>query len=247
MIHRSKQPEERPMPATTRLLFLHGAGLTAAMWRPQLDALAGELEVDAIDLPGHGERGEERFTFPRAVEVIVGAIPNGAATVLVGLSLGGYSAIATAAAHPELPAALVLTGSSVDYSRFGNKVVAWTGEGFQRIWPKSMLRNAQESAFRKRYPDYADELVEAGQWSRGYADALKAARRIHWSTELTSYERPVLLLNGALDKGHVRAAEELAPTLPQARAEVLDGAGHLANLDQPDAYTASLRSFVDAL
>jgi pimeloyl-ACP methyl ester carboxylesterase len=230
-----------------RLLFLHGAGLTAAMWRPQLDALAGAFDVDAIDLPGHGERHDERFSFPAAVEAIVAAVPAGAATVLIGLSLGGYSAQATAAAHPDLAAGLLLTGASVDYSRFGHRFVAHTGELFQRAWPKSMLKNAQDAAFRKRYPDYADELVEAGQWWRGYADALKAARRIHWSQQLESYERPVLLLNGVRDTGHSRAAAALAPELPHARVQVIDDAGHLANLDQPEAYTEAVRGFAGSL
>jgi pimeloyl-ACP methyl ester carboxylesterase len=229
-----------------RILFLHGAGLTSAMWRPQLDALAGEFDVAAEDLPGHGTRSDEKFSFPAAVELVAALASAGPPTVLVGLSLGGYVAMATAAQHLELPAGLVLTGASVDYSRFADRIVAFTGEMFQRVWPKRMLRNAQEMAFRKRYPDWVNHIGARDHYWRGYADALRAARRVHWHECLTAYERPVLVLNGELDKPHVRAQQELVAQAPNARAQVITGAGHLANLDRPEEYTEAVRAFVRA-
>jgi pimeloyl-ACP methyl ester carboxylesterase len=45
------------------------------------------------------------------------------------------------------------------------------------------------------------------------------------------------------DTGHARAAAALAPELPHARVQVIDDAGHLANLDQPEAYTEAVRGF----
>jgi pimeloyl-ACP methyl ester carboxylesterase len=224
----------------SRLLFLHGAGLTSAMWAPQLEALAGEHEVSAIDLPGHGQRADERFTFESAIDSVLHALGDGPPTLLVGLSLGGYVAILMGAHHAERTAGLVLTGCSVDYSRFGDRIVATTGEVFQRVWPKRMLREAQRSAFRKRYPD-ATELGEAEQYWRGYADALRQARKIHWHGLLSNYQRPVLVLNGENDKPHVRDQEKVLEGVPDGRALVLEGAGHLANLDAPEAYTAAVR------
>src|SRR5262249_43582833 len=176
-----------------RLLFLHGAGLSKAMWRPQLDALAGEFDPTAIDLPGHGERAAERFSFPAALELVEKTIGNESPTVIVGLSLGGYVATLVGSERPQLAAGLVLTGSSVDYSRGGQRFVAFVGEVFQRAWPKRMLRNAQRAAFKRDYPDWADELDAGGSSWRGYADALRAARRIHWGGRLDSYDGNVLV------------------------------------------------------
>jgi pimeloyl-ACP methyl ester carboxylesterase len=221
-----------------RLLFLHGAGLTKAMWTPQLEALTGEFDVDAIDLPGHGSRADERFSFPGALDAVAEAAGDGA--VLIGLSLGGYVAILAAAGRPELTRGLVLTGSSVDYSHRGDRVVAWTGELFQRVWPKRMLANAQRSAFERRYAD-VPEVAEAGQYWRGYADALHAARKIRWHDQLDGYPDPVLILNGSLDKTHVRDAEAMVHGVPHGRTQVIEGAGHLANLDRPDEYTRAVR------
>jgi pimeloyl-ACP methyl ester carboxylesterase len=230
-----------------RLLFLHGAGLSKAMWRPQLDGLAGEFDATAIDLPGHGERAAGKFSFPAAVDLVATTVGDDSPTVLIGLSLGGYVATLVGRERPQLASGLVLTGSSVDYSRGGQRFVAFAGEVFQRAWPKRMLRNAQRAAFKRDYPDWADELDAGGSSWRGYADALRAARRIHWDGCLGSYGGEVLVLNGSKDTPHVRAQERLVSSIPHGRAAVIEGAGHLANLDRPDDYTDAVRGFARSL
>jgi pimeloyl-ACP methyl ester carboxylesterase len=230
-----------------RVLFLHGGGLTKAMWRPQLDALASELDVDALDLPGHGQRAEETFSFPAALEVVAAALPDDEPSVLVGLSLGGYVSILLARDRPQLARGLVLSGCCVDYSRGGQRVVAFAGEGFQRVWPKRMLRNAQSAAFKRDYEPWADEIVESGSYWRGYADALHAVRKIHWHGALNSYEGQVLVLNGERDRPHVNAQPQFLEDVPHGRAELVKGAAHLANLDRPDEYSEAVRRFVRSL
>jgi pimeloyl-ACP methyl ester carboxylesterase len=230
-----------------RLLFLHGGGLTKAMWRPQLDALGGEFDVAAVDLPGHGERASERFSFSAAVAVVVEAVGSGSPAVLIGLSLGGYTAMATAREQADLVAGLVLTGCSVDYSRGGQRLVALTAEGFHRIWPKRLLRSAQAAAFRRDYEPWADEIVEGGHYWRAYADALREARKIRWHSYLEAYEGEVLVLNGEKDAPHVRAQDQLLAAVEHGRAEIVRGAGHLANLDRPEEYTDAVRRFAGSL
>jgi pimeloyl-ACP methyl ester carboxylesterase len=51
----------------------------------------------------------------------------------------------------------------------------------------------------------------------------------------------VLVLNGANDKPHVRDQYKMLEGVPNGRATTLEGAGHLANLDAAEAYTAALR------
>jgi pimeloyl-ACP methyl ester carboxylesterase len=222
-----------------RLLFLHGAGLTAAMWTPQIRALAGGYDVSAIDLPGHGARAHERFGFPGALRCVEDALGDAGPALLVGLSLGGYVSILAAVERRHLVAGLVLSGCCVDYSKRGQRVVAVTGEAFQRVWPKRMLREAQRSAFARRYAD-VPEIADAGQYWRGYADALRAARKIHWHGKLAGFERPVLVLNGSRDKPHVRDQRKMVEGARDARVQVIEGAGHLANLDRPGEYTAAV-------
>jgi pimeloyl-ACP methyl ester carboxylesterase len=226
-----------------RLLFLHGAGMSREMWRPQLDALGDDFDVSAIDLPGHGSRQSERFSFPAALAAVEEAAAGGLAPVVVGLSLGGYVAMATAAKQPSLVAGLVLTGCSVDYSQGGDRRLARLSAGAIWVSPKWLLRRSNSNFLRRDYPAWAEGMVDAGYSWRGYADALAAATRIDWAQYPAGYDSPVLILNGEHDKPHVKGATQLQSRFRDCRVEVIMGAGHLANLDRPKEYSQAVRGF----
>src|SRR6266849_10958032 len=74
------------------ILFAHGTRMTRKMWLPQMEALADEYRVVAVDLPGHGAMAGTPFQMDAAVRGIADAVDaatNGRA-LLVGSSLGGY-------------------------------------------------------------------------------------------------------------------------------------------------------------
>ncbi len=96
------------------VLLIHGAGVSARSWMPQLQGLAGTLGVLALDLPGHGDSAPiwkpsvEGYaeTAHRLLEVL------GTGPVWVaGHSLGGAVALVLAARHPERVKGLVLISS----------------------------------------------------------------------------------------------------------------------------------------
>lgn len=62
---------------------------------------------------------------------------------------------------------------------------------------------------------------------------------------LASIRVPTLVLCGALDERFLGAADFLAAKIPHAEKVILEGAGHLSNLDRPDAFNAAVRSFLD--
>jgi pimeloyl-ACP methyl ester carboxylesterase len=226
-----------------RLLFLHGAGMSREMWRPQLDALGDEFNVSAIDLPGHGSRQSERFSFPAAVAAVEEAVADGPPPVVVGLSLGGYVAMATVAKRPSMAAGLVLTGCSVDYTQGKDRRLARMSAGIIRVSPKWVLRRSNSNFLRRDYPAWAEDMVSAGYSWRGYADALTAATRIDWAQGLSAYDGPMLILNGERDKPHVTEATQLQSRFRDCRVELIMGAGHLANLDRSDDYNEAVRRF----
>jgi pimeloyl-ACP methyl ester carboxylesterase len=226
-----------------RLIFLHGAGMTAAMWRPQIDALADEFDTRAEDLPGHRNRAGERFTFAAAVEEIKDVLADARPSMLVGLSLGGYVAIAVAAEQPSLVNGLVLSGCSIEFRTLRNRLLAGASATLLRVWPARHQHNLQSKAFRKSYPQWAQEMIEAGYHRRGYIEALRAATKWTWHDRLAAYPRPVLILNGEHDKISVREQDRFVAHIPRGRLQVIHGAGHLVNLDQPAAFNAAVRDF----
>ncbi len=226
-----------------RLLLLHGAGMSREMWHPQLDALGDEFNVSAIDLPGHGSRQSERFSFPAAVAAVEEAAAGVLPPVVIGLSLGGYVAMAMVAKQPSLAAGLVLTGCSVDYSQGRDRRTARMSAGVIRVSPKWLLRRSNSNFLRRDYPAWADDMVSAGYSWRGYADALTAATHADWAQHLNACDGPVLILNGEHDKPHVKEAAQLQSRFRDCRVELIVGAGHLANLDRPEEYSEAVRRF----
>src|SRR6187401_2400513 len=104
-------------PGAPSIIFVHSTRLTGAMWAAQQAELAGEFRTIAVDLPAHGARAAEAFTLDGAADVLAAAIRDhatGGRAVVVGLSLGGYVAMALAAREPALVRGLVLSGATAE-------------------------------------------------------------------------------------------------------------------------------------
>ncbi len=58
---------------------------------------------------------------------------------------------------------------------------------------------------------------------------------------------PTLVLAGERDQRFLPSAEYMAAKIPGAQKVILEGAGHAANIDQPEAFNAAVRAFLDSL
>lgn len=236
------------------IVFVHGAGISRAQWRPQAVALSDAFLVVAMDLPGHGVRKSEPFDFERAVDAVAGVLDQvGEPCLLVGHSLGGYVAATVAGRHPERVAGLVLSGSSADYrgrlgtrSRIAGTVLGVAGSfgPVERWFEHYTARNVRDKPVDG---SIAESIREGGVSLRAYGDSARDLAGRDVRADLRAYSGPVLLLNGSEDRLNGDAASDLAAVLDDARVETLSGAGHTANLDRPEAYTATVRSFADGL
>ena len=232
------------------IVFLHGTRLTRAAWAPQLDALGDEFRTVAIDLPGHGSRAGDAFTLEGAADMVAATIreqaPDGRA-VLVGLSLGGYVAMALAARHPEHVRGLVLAGATAEPVGLRSLPYRALAVILERLEGPA-LRQANEWFFRTRYPpSIAEPIVAGGFWSDGGAHALRALLGQRFLPRLASYPGPTLILNGEWDLLFRLSAGSFAAAASDARRVRLAGALHLSNLDQPAAFNAAVRTFAGSL
>lgn len=116
------------------VLFLHGLAGHAGEWDASAAALDGTHRVLALDQRGHGrsERRPAQVTrsaYVADVAAVVGAL-RAAPVVLVGHSLGGHTAMLTAARYPRLVRALVVVdawpgGDRADPRRIGEWLANW--------------------------------------------------------------------------------------------------------------------------
>ncbi len=100
------------MPATTPLVLLHPYPTDATFWSRFRNALGSARPIIAPDAPGFGDaEPQDGWSIASAAEAVAELIamasPGGSADVM-GLSMGGYTALALAVRHPERVTALIL-------------------------------------------------------------------------------------------------------------------------------------------
>ena len=235
-------------PDAPAIVFIHGTRLSRALWSLQVERLAGRYRCIAVDLPAHGVLGDVPFTIEGAVATVRDAIEAESATgraVLVGLSLGGYVAIETADAFPDLVDGLVLAGCSaepVGAMAWPFRVLATTLERA----PRGGLGIANRTFFRLRYGRrLAEELTDGGFWSAGGAAALRLLVGRRYLDRLARLWIPVLIVNGALDPVFGPRGDYWAASCRSGRHVVIRRAMHLSNLDRPAAFAGAVAGFTD--
>ena len=235
--------------APPELVLLHGGGQNAHTW--DTVALALGRPLVAIDLPGHGHsdwRDDHRY-FPAenavAVEAVVRELAPDARAV-VGMSLGGLTALVLAANAPELVRRLVLVDvtpgvnkdkasaviafiagpeSFASFDEILDRTVTFNPTRSVSSLRRGILHNARErddGSWVWRYerfdlPEGTDIPEFGGLW-----DAVDAAKA------------PVLLVRGG-DSPVVGDEDvaELVRRRPDARVVPVDGAGHSVQGDRP--------------
>lgn len=227
--------------APVPILLVHGIRTSATMWRQQVDELrtAGHA-VLAIDLPGHGTRQGEQFTVEASLDAIdSGVTALGGRVMLVGLSLGGYYAIAYAGAHPERVIGLVAAGCSTVPGGPGLAAYRGLARGIHRLPDRGLWLHT--AMVRALVPRQGALDVLAGGVALDVMDAgLRATSTLTPLASLAAYPGPVWLVNGSLDQFRLHERRFLA-ACRHGRLVIVPGATHLVSLAQPRRFTAVLR------
>jgi pimeloyl-ACP methyl ester carboxylesterase len=202
-----------------------------------------------VDLPAHGSRAAEPFTLDAAAAAVDDAIATEAAgrAVVVGLSLGGYVAMALAAGAPARVRGLVLSGATAEPVGIRMLPYLALAAAMDGIDP-DVLTRLNTRSFRRLYPAaIADPIVAGGFWTRGGAEALRSLVGERFLPRLASYPGPTLIINGSRDLPFRLFAPTFARAAHDVRRVRLAGAGHNASLDRPAAFTAAVRRFARSL
>lgn len=235
------------------IVFVHASGWTRAMWLPQMRSLAECYRVVAIDLPGHGALDRERFSVDAAVARIGDAIrrEGESPVLLVGLSLGGFLSMIFAHRHPELLAGVALAGCSVSFTGKIGLLTRLSVLVFRLFGRRPLLERMQRRQrleVQTRYPaPLAEALIRAGFYPRSWGRALGQVARVDYHNILRNFPRPVLILNGEHDEYNRAAETAHAAAARDARIRVIQGAGHICNLDAPEQFTGAVHDFADSL
>ena len=239
------------------VLLLHGLAGHCGEWDATTRWLRERHRVVAFDQRAHGESERRPSDVSRAAYVAdVLAVIEAfrlAPVILVGQSLGGHTAMLTAAARPDLVRALVMVEASP-----GRTDAAGTAQVERSLasWPVPFASPATASAFFGGGPAgaaWAAGLEERadGWWPRFELDLMvrsleEGAARSFWD-EWRQVACPALLVlaeSGIIPSGDVR---EMARTRPGTVMARVPGAGHDVHLEAPDMWRTALTGFLETL
>jgi 3-oxoadipate enol-lactonase len=237
------------------IVFLHGVGGDHATWRPQLRHFAAGYRCFAWDMPGYGASPAKEMSFPALAAALAQLLDalNLPRVHLVGQSLGGMIAQEFAASFAGRLLSLTLVATS---PAFGRADKDWQQKFIDdRIGAlergATMPQLARDNVRRIVGPgaDPAGVEIAIGCTANLPVDSYKQAIRMILGFDrrdaLANIKVPTLAMAGAVDAvAPAPMMEKMAGRIPGARFIAMPGAGHLINLEQPDAFNAALGAFL---
>jgi 3-oxoadipate enol-lactonase len=239
------------------LVLLHGLGGSRLSWEPQLHGLGDEYRVVAWDMPGYGGSAalDGVVTFASLADAVVDFLDvvGAEAAHLAGISFGGMIAQYVAARSPERVSSLTLLSTSPAFGLDGTKPNEWRAA---RLAPLDAGREPV---------DFADDVLAAIAGPHISAEALAGQRAamarvpgsaLRFSIDclvthdsralLPTISAPALCVVGELDEETpVSYAFALADLIPHARLVVIPEAGHLLNVEAPDAVNRLMHEHIE--
>lgn len=224
------------------MVLVHALGSSRRAWTPQVQALSDRYRVLAVDLPGHGD-AEGPFTLDRALESVHITIGQAAGrSHVVGISVGAVVALLACLDRPADVESLVLSGGLAHAPRWMvlQRVMA-------RITPEPLLVRALAGMYSGGRAERADAAVEDFRrcGKHTYLGALRELASLDLRPRLDQVAVPTLVLCGSNDRANVPLSRELAAGIPAAELQIVPGATHLWNLQQPEEFNRTVAAFLE--
>ncbi|HRF01264.1 MAG TPA: alpha/beta fold hydrolase [Pirellulaceae bacterium] len=240
------------------LLLVHGFPLDHSMWRFQIEQFADRCRVVAVDLRGFGasRSNDEIVTMDQLADDcarLLDRIGIDEPVTWCGLSMGGYVGWQFWRRHRARLERLVMCdtrakGDTDEVAR-GRRRMAYDviASGPRPVADSMLPRLFAPETFR-RYPERVAEIEQVilRTEPRAIAAAQRGmAVRLDVTSWLGSIDLPALLVCGADDEiSRPEEMEGMAAAMPAARFVCLPDAGHMAPLENPEAFGRSLDAFL---
>jgi len=243
------------------VVLIHAGVANLRMWDDQVAALRDRYRVIRYDTRGYGRTETEAVEFSNRADIAALLDHLGEpATHVVGLSRGGVIALDFTLERPDRVRSLVVAGGGIGGYDSPDEVPAETWDAPDRmVEQKDWDAVAEwETAYWVDGPGQPANRVDPAIRARVHAWILDnyGAEKEEGTPQpmdppawgrLGDLRVPLLVIIGTLDDpGTSESCRQLAARVPGARLEVLEGAAHMMNLEQPERFNQLLREFLDS-
>lgn len=231
------------------ILLTHGYSATSQMWAGQVDLLSKDHRLVTWDMRGHGRSDSPDDPALYSETATVGDMAAlldavGATSAIVGgLSLGGYMSLAFNRIHPNRVDALLIIDTGPGYKN----------DAAREGWNQTSLRTAERyetEGLAVRSGGSAERRTAQHVSAKGLALAARGMltqRDAAVIASLPDIKAPSIVIVGSEDAPFLAASDYMAAKIPGAKKAVIEGAGHAANIDRPEAFNAALTGFLKGL
>jgi 3-oxoadipate enol-lactonase len=233
------------------LVMSNSLAADMSMWDDQVSLLTRTHRVVRYDTRGHGQSTgpEEPYSFEPLVADMVAVMDRfGIASAdVIGLSLGGMTALGLGLTHPQRVRRMLVCDARADapppfVQGWDTRIAAVRENGMAAILDGTLERWFTETC-RRDQPEVIERArnMILGTSVAGYVGCAAALRGLDYLRRLPEMTVPVLYLVGSEDSGAPKEAmQAMADATPGGHLIVLDGLAHIGNMEQPAAFNAVL-------
>jgi 3-oxoadipate enol-lactonase len=242
-------------PATAPwVVFSNSLATNVSMWEPQVAAFKDRFRLLRYDQRGHGgtDAPAGRYTFNLLIADALALLDALAIERphWIGLSMGGATGLGIAERFPGRLDRLVVCDTACASTRasaqqWEERIAIVAKEGIEAIVEPTVRRWHPADAVAANAPQIRKvRTMIRTTPSDGFIGCSAALADHDFRSAIATVTCPVLFLVGDKDGANPAAMQELHAALPGSKYVELAGAGHISNLDQPDAFNRAINDFL---
>lgn len=238
----------------TAIIFANSLGTDLRIWDGVVAHFAENYMIIRYDKPGHGlsDTPSGTYTIHDHAEAVAGLLDtlNIQTVIFAGISMGGQIAQNFAIYHPERVKALVLCDTAAKLGTadgWNQRIDGIREKGMARMSDTILSRWFASSYAEGNPSDYTGYRNMLARTSAdGYIAACESLRDADMREQVVNVQAPTLVICGAEDVATTpTTVQELAESIPNARLILIENAGHLPCIEQPDVMSSKIKQFFE--
>jgi 3-oxoadipate enol-lactonase len=236
------------------LVFLHGVCLDHRMWKQQIDYFCKSYTCINVDLRGFGKSslpGTTPYSFHEDVKILLDSLHIKEPVVLIALSMGGKAAVNFSLSYPERTKGLILADVAIDGYNFKDfkldRIAKIAREKGIDSANQSFLDNPLFASAKKDsivFKRLRQMILSYSGWQWINSNPVQGLSPLAIE-QLNRIKVPVLIITGEEDiSDFQQIADILNKNINQSLRKKIPGAGHMCNMEKPDAFNHLVSDFL---